>query len=1138
MMKRPSDSNGAARDFESSNAMCARALGTSRKAWMSGNVQSSHSARSDNAQKTVNEPTQRFGPGHGKANSPPTTPATGSISGQNRPTYSTTTEKDSAGSFVPSALDVRDSGQAPKSPDVQNVLPSPAPSEEHRQETICIVDLDSDADGPASSTRPGSATERTSRQTSSRDSGAGSSVLHTQQHQGTTTWLNNNQPSELIARGALGSSNEAYCGSEDIRKDLQHSSTERAIHLSTNVHLPSTTGPVSTAPRNQEGSSVADGVADQRQSSTTAPPMDSNRPANSSPQVIADNSLLELFIGSLDTTPNQFGQVILQRLQQIQGDPGRIEVEVPRLTLLREAVEKKDTFYILLHQTYCLNFFSPMVKSAAQFGFRAEHSHGLTILSQLLLDNTRMHIDAIEWFTKVPVPFEQLLQASSFFRFTFVRILDFLKKMSLHWTGLKDASKLQDRPPSANEMVVTLGLHSVILQGVLFRAFLREIWPGDQDRCFRICEKIFHRYQAMTSSQEPFHENQAFGTEIKHIWAQHRTHVPTSIQQQSHMSYAQMPPPHTHTQHNRFAEAPTGRQTSYQLGPSQANRRNMPPRISTFAAQQASSILPGIHTPTVPSSPSNTSPMTSTSLSRMQQGQSSSVQRPRTVAPLLTTFTPTHSPTTAIPNERINNATTATVSPSWPAGQHATVGVPVAPRLQVQNPHRRNSSGHPPIAQDRFVVSSQAMTPLQNTNWASGNRFTPRVNARVTFPQAHPTSSNTRSLSTPIHYPNPVAPSGIYNLGTPFLHPCPAIPQTTRATTNISTFHQSHISSPTLNVVNTKSSIQDQKYFTYIEKVQLSPERLHANKRHLKWTLNLCRNDVDSLVKLDQTSTSHPSQLNVEIPSRLCRIRCVKANDLATDFTESDWVASENTWPSGIALLLNGRALEIRKKLHHNKDLPINITSALIEGENNILIAVSKIDDGTMYMFAVETSMITDRETIERLVTKLDPLEAKARILKHIVHQDPDVQVLEKLTLDVTDPFTSYVCGRPVRGKACHHKQCFDLDIFISTRSGKTTVPCGPDQFRCPICNADARPQNLVLDGFLLDVREELDRRGRLDVKAIVLDDEGNWQIKEEERTGEAGDGTGRRKSESAGTSAKAHPTRKENEIIDIDSDD
>ena len=68
-------------------------------------------------------------------------------------------------------------------------------------------------------------------------------------------------------------------------------------------------------------------------------------------------------------------------------------------------------------------------------------------------------------------------------------------------------------------------------------------------------------------------------------------------------------------------------------------------------------------------------------------------------------------------------------------------------------------------------------------------------------------------------------------------------------------------------------------------------------------------------------------------------------------------------------------------------------------------------------------------------------------------------------------------------------------------------------------------------------MREKLHQLGRLDVKAIVLDENGDWQIKEEKQLGESGDGTGRRKSESA-VNARPSATRKESEIIDLASDD
>ena len=67
-----------------------------------------------------------------------------------------------------------------------------------------------------------------------------------------------------------------------------------------------------------------------------------------------------------------------------------------------------------------------------------------------------------------------------------------------------------------------------------------------------------------------------------------------------------------------------------------------------------------------------------------------------------------------------------------------------------------------------------------------------------------------------------------------------------------------------------------------------------------------------------------------------------------------------------------------------------------------------------------------------------------------------------------------------------------------------------------------------------------LKERGRLDAKAIILYDSGEWKIKEEEKvTGESGDGTGKRSAKLAdarsaivSVSRKSMPFR---ETIEID---
>ena len=53
--------------------------------------------------------------------------------------------------------------------------------------------------------------------------------------------------------------------------------------------------------------------------------------------------------------------------------------------------------------------------------------------------------------------------------------------------------------------------------------------------------------------------------------------------------------------------------------------------------------------------------------------------------------------------------------------------------------------------------------------------------------------------------------------------------------------------------------------------------------------------------------------------------------------------------------------------------------------------------------------------------------------------------------------------------------------------------PTQVDEWRCPLCSGAARPYNLVVDGFLVQVRERLAREGRLGVKSVVVNPDGSW---------------------------------------------
>ncbi|KAK8162646.1 hypothetical protein BKA80DRAFT_273268 [Phyllosticta citrichinensis] len=136
---------------------------------------------------------------------------------------------------------------------------------------------------------------------------------------------------------------------------------------------------------------------------------------------------------------------------------------------------------------------------------------------------------------------------------------------------------------------------------------------------------------------------------------------------------------------------------------------------------------------------------------------------------------------------------------------------------------------------------------------------------------------------------------------------------------------------------------------------------------------------------------------------------------------------------------------------------------------------------------------------------------------------------MSRITINLVDPQSaSRICEVPVRSIACHHRDCFDLATFLASRPGIVT---GVDEWRCPICRADARPAHLIVDGFLTDVRRQLELRGELDTaKAIIVEADGSWSVREEirgrsekrARSATAGNATQNESSALAATSASA----------------
>lgn len=256
---------------------------------------------------------------------------------------------------------------------------------------------------------------------------------------------------------------------------------------------------------------------------------------------------------------------------------------------------------------------------------------------------------------------------------------------------------------------------------------------------------------------------------------------------------------------------------------------------------------------------------------------------------------------------------------------------------------------------------------------------------------------------------------------------------------------------------------------------------------------------------------------------------------------------------------MNDSVLEIRRKNHHGKDRPVDITPHVYyrgpKKENVLRISVPGsrpgTQDDTSYVIAIEVIEVFRHQQImdmclqkQRIMAKDTITDIRAKLTNTTTSEDDDVALVSaNLTIDLADPFTSRIFTTPVRGTHCRHRECFDLETFLISRSTKPhEVACLPDVWKCPLCGADVTPRSLRVDDFLVSVRQRLEREGGLDVKAILVAEDGSWTPKAEAPP------VVRRKSRGAGSvprdegdhSSPVVPSRQGSravEVIEVDDD-
>ncbi|OCK87899.1 uncharacterized protein K441DRAFT_461644, partial [Cenococcum geophilum 1.58] len=323
-----------------------------------------------------------------------------------------------------------------------------------------------------------------------------------------------------------------------------------------------------------------------------------------------------------------------------------------------------------------------------------------------------------------------------------------------------------------------------------------------------------------------------------------------------------------------------------------------------------------------------------------------------------------------------------------------------------------------------------------------------------------------------------------------------------------SALHQAHLRSPILKPEQGTPESDPKVLYQFVKGFAILPTTLDANAPTQLWKFKVSEKDVKTIPKDQPGQLGEPPTRAIGEQTQTYRLRSIKwTSPRAPD--ESAWMAADNSWLPYAYFKLNEHILHPRKKLHNGKDLPIDLTPHLKEGENSLQIAVMHQIPNRAPLncaLAIEIVGVKSHEEIKQdcfMMNRIPIKQVKAAIKTSLAGLDGDDEIAivsSNISINLFDPFSACrIFDVPVRGRECLHHDCFDLETFLQTRRRKQpTWPTAVDEWKCPLCKADVRPQNLMVDGFMGEVRAKLFEQNMLDTRAIVVEQDGSWKPKPE----------------------------------------
>ncbi|KAL4925561.1 MIZ zinc finger domain protein [Aspergillus undulatus] len=729
----------------------------------------------------------------------------------------------------------------------------------------------------------------------------------------------------------------------------------------------------------------------------------------------------------------------------VQLTPMSEAVEIPRLHLLGYACQERDLVYLALHQVYCLSSLREADLRGDDIRFTDKHLQGLEVVRNLLVDNSRASEGFLSWCVNFPQPMSELLK-DHFYQQALDGVRRLLACFVDCWIGFENTVKMKNHPPLVEDMVRSLNVVSVVLQYNIFLCLCRRIpsarVEGQLQEIFIQDLDYFKRSLIVSiPAVQRARENEEI------VRRYHR--VLSAMQGNGGGSYGISPPVKGVAGSSQSISAP-GPATI--ASNAQNSARYVPPYVQPRSGVQGmNGVVPAaIRSPvTVPSS----SPRDPTS----------TVSTQRRGAELQASSLPV---TGNIPSPVVQAAPQLMTRPGMSPGQFA------------QQPQQLVSQSAGPIQH-----------PGHMAHMLAGRRG----------PHPNPQYA---TIQQPQHQQRRV---------TSFLPPAGLPPViNTRPDPNRSAIHQANLRDPVNHFfISEGGEKQQSELLPLLTSFAVGPQVLRQPNRSFKWRLTLSEKEMKNCASYEEEETGKRMLRTVVNGNQIYRLRCIKVQQSILELGEHSWCVAETTWPTAIYMQVNGNDLRPRRKMHNTRDLPLDITPYLQKDTNYIqigfILGQAEQKDFT-YAMALEIITFCTLAIGKSLAQSLPAAESQKRICGRLTRKPDDEDdelsiVSDDLKINLVDPYTARLFNVPVRGAHCEHTECFDHETFLQTRVLKFGTQSAVEaDWRCPICRQDARPQKLVVDEFLANVRRELGRTNRCEgARSLVIKADGSWNVKHDE---------------------------------------